>query len=72
MPIIDYEGKGRHLESENMYWTQIKASMPKEFVHDCLNPIVSKIVLKKPSYETEKSVFPQKMTLTWMIIQLPA
>ena len=37
MPNIDWEGGGggRHLKSENVYWTEIKASVPKEFVHDC-------------------------------------
>ena len=38
-PNIDLEfgerGGGKHLKSENMYWTETKASVPKEFVRDC-------------------------------------
>lgn len=36
MPDIDWRagggGEGRHLKSENMYWTEIKASVPKELM----------------------------------------
>ena len=28
-------GGGRHLRSKNVYWTEIKAIVPKEFVHYC-------------------------------------
>ena len=67
MPNIDL-GEGRtHLKSENVYWTEAKASVPKEFVHDYLNPIVSKVVPKKPGYASEKSVFDQNMTLILII-----
>ena len=33
-----------------MYCTEANASVSKEFVHDYLNPIVSKVVPKKPVY----------------------
>ena len=40
-----------------MHWTEIKASVPKKFVHDCLNLIVAKVVPEKAMYAPEKSVF---------------
>ena len=35
MPNIDWMEGGRHIKSENVYWTEIKASVPKECVLDC-------------------------------------
>ena len=40
-----------------MHLTEINASVPKKFVHDCLNPIVAEFDPKKPMYAPEKSLF---------------
>ena len=40
-----------------MHWTEINASVPKKFVHDCLNPIVAEVDPEKPMYAPEKSLF---------------
>ena len=46
MPNIEWGGGGRH-------WTEINASVPKKFVHDCLNPIFAKVVPEKAMYARE-------------------
>ena len=67
MPNIDWGEGGRHL-SLNI-WTEAKASVSKEFVHDYRNPIVSKVVPKKTVCASEKSVFYQNITLILIIIK---
>ena len=38
-----------------MHWPEINASVPKQFVHDCLNPIVAKVDPEKPMYAPESN-----------------
>ena len=38
-----------------MYWTELNASVPKKFVHDCLNPLLAEFDPGKPMYAPEKS-----------------